>query len=154
MGFPATYVLPTRYNDAYKLAGDGVAVPVVRHPQASRSGVVGIAQPDYFRDDRRVACLQITDEPALAPALAIVQPDALVGHGRNNRRTSAESTDRLVATVRRRCPSAGEVVPPLHCSAAIDADDPVPSAPARRQPRRLALDLPPAPIGSYFLETA
>lgn len=31
MGLPETYVLPARYNDAYKLAGDGVAVPVVRH---------------------------------------------------------------------------------------------------------------------------
>ncbi len=31
MGLPDTYVLPVRYNDAYKLAGDGVAVPVVRH---------------------------------------------------------------------------------------------------------------------------
>ncbi len=31
MGLPETYVLPHRYNDAYKLAGDGVAVPVVRH---------------------------------------------------------------------------------------------------------------------------
>ncbi len=31
MGLPADYVLPERYNDAYRLAGDGVAVPVVRH---------------------------------------------------------------------------------------------------------------------------
>lgn len=31
MGLPDTYQLPIRYNDAYKLAGDGVAVPVVRH---------------------------------------------------------------------------------------------------------------------------
>lgn len=31
MGLPDSYVLPTRYNDAYKLAGEGVAVPVVRH---------------------------------------------------------------------------------------------------------------------------
>ena len=31
MGLPDTYVLPERYNDAYKLAGDGVAVPVVKH---------------------------------------------------------------------------------------------------------------------------
>lgn len=31
MGLPDTYVLPERYNEAYKLAGDGVAVPVVRH---------------------------------------------------------------------------------------------------------------------------
>lgn len=31
MGLPDTYKLPERYNEAYKLAGDGVAVPVVRH---------------------------------------------------------------------------------------------------------------------------
>lgn len=31
MGLPDTYVLPTRYNEAYHLTGDGVAVPVVRH---------------------------------------------------------------------------------------------------------------------------
>lgn len=31
MGLPATYILPARYNDVYKLAGDGVAVPVVKH---------------------------------------------------------------------------------------------------------------------------
>lgn len=29
MGLPDTYILPDRYNDAYHLAGDGVAVPVV-----------------------------------------------------------------------------------------------------------------------------
>jgi DNA (cytosine-5)-methyltransferase 1 len=29
MGIPDSYPLPTRYNDAYHLAGDGVAVPVV-----------------------------------------------------------------------------------------------------------------------------
>jgi DNA (cytosine-5)-methyltransferase 1 len=31
MGLPEEYRLPERYNDAYHLAGDGVAVPVVRH---------------------------------------------------------------------------------------------------------------------------
>ena len=31
MGLPDTYRLPNNYNDAYHLAGDGVAVPVVRH---------------------------------------------------------------------------------------------------------------------------
>lgn len=31
MGLPDDYRLPPRYNDAYRLAGDGVAVPVVRH---------------------------------------------------------------------------------------------------------------------------
>ncbi len=31
MGLPDTYVLPNKYNDAYHLTGDGVAVPVVRH---------------------------------------------------------------------------------------------------------------------------
>jgi len=28
---PDEYPLPSRYNDAYHLTGDGVAVPVVRH---------------------------------------------------------------------------------------------------------------------------
>ena len=31
MGLPDSYKLPSRYNDAYHVAGDGVAVPVVRH---------------------------------------------------------------------------------------------------------------------------
>lgn len=31
MGLPDDYKLPDRYNDAYHLAGDGIAVPVVRH---------------------------------------------------------------------------------------------------------------------------
>ncbi|WP_375404655.1 DNA cytosine methyltransferase [uncultured Sphingomonas sp.] len=31
MGLPEEYPLPSRYNDAYHLTGDGVAVPVVRH---------------------------------------------------------------------------------------------------------------------------
>lgn len=31
MGLEDSYVLPTRYNDAYHLAGDGVVVPVVSH---------------------------------------------------------------------------------------------------------------------------
>lgn len=31
MGLPEFYKLPERYNDAYHLAGDGVAVPVVSH---------------------------------------------------------------------------------------------------------------------------
>lgn len=30
MGLPNTYKLPSKYNDAYHLCGDGVAVPVVR----------------------------------------------------------------------------------------------------------------------------
>jgi DNA (cytosine-5)-methyltransferase 1 len=28
---PDSYVLPTNYNEAYHLTGDGVVVPVVRH---------------------------------------------------------------------------------------------------------------------------
>jgi DNA (cytosine-5)-methyltransferase 1 len=35
MGLPDSYRLPRKYNDAYHLAGDGVAVPVVRHLAAS-----------------------------------------------------------------------------------------------------------------------
>src|ERR1051325_9620779 len=31
MGLPERYQLPPNYNEAYHLAGDGVAVPVVRH---------------------------------------------------------------------------------------------------------------------------
>ena len=31
MGLPESYILPTKYNDAYHLVGDGVALPVVRH---------------------------------------------------------------------------------------------------------------------------
>ena len=31
MGLHDDYVLPTRYNDAYHVCGDGVCVPVVRH---------------------------------------------------------------------------------------------------------------------------
>ena len=31
MGLPDKYVLPSNYNEAYHLAGDGLAVPVVRH---------------------------------------------------------------------------------------------------------------------------
>lgn len=31
MGLPDSYKLPTRYNQAYHLAGDGVVVPAVRH---------------------------------------------------------------------------------------------------------------------------
>jgi DNA (cytosine-5)-methyltransferase 1 len=31
MGLPDNYRLPSRYNDAYQLAGDGVVVPVVAH---------------------------------------------------------------------------------------------------------------------------
>lgn len=31
MGLPDEYVLPKNYNDAYRLMGDGVAVPVVNH---------------------------------------------------------------------------------------------------------------------------
>jgi DNA (cytosine-5)-methyltransferase 1 len=35
MGLPDGYQLPLNYNDAYHLAGDGVAVPVVRHLAAN-----------------------------------------------------------------------------------------------------------------------
>ena len=31
MRLPDDYILPDNYNTAYKLAGDGVAVPVVAH---------------------------------------------------------------------------------------------------------------------------
>jgi len=31
MGLPDSYLLPANYNQAYHLAGDGLAVPVVRY---------------------------------------------------------------------------------------------------------------------------
>ncbi|WP_354538292.1 DNA cytosine methyltransferase [Roseovarius sp. MBR-6] len=31
MGLPKTYRMPDRYNDAYRIAGDGVVVPIVKH---------------------------------------------------------------------------------------------------------------------------
>jgi DNA (cytosine-5)-methyltransferase 1 len=31
MGLPDSYILPSKYNEAYHLTGDGVVVPVVRH---------------------------------------------------------------------------------------------------------------------------
>ena len=37
MGLAEGYRLPNRYNDAYKVAGDGVCVPVVRHLAANLS---------------------------------------------------------------------------------------------------------------------
>lgn len=51
MGLADTYRLPNNYNDAYHVAGDGVAVPVVRHlakfifePVLSQSGQVAPMQ--------------------------------------------------------------------------------------------------------------
>ena len=35
MGLPDTYKLPTAYNDAYHVTGDGIAVPAVRHLAAN-----------------------------------------------------------------------------------------------------------------------
>lgn len=40
MGLEDSYVLPSRYNDAYHLAGDGVVVPVVAHLAKHIFGVV------------------------------------------------------------------------------------------------------------------
>jgi DNA (cytosine-5)-methyltransferase 1 len=31
MGLPDEYILPKNYNEAYRLMGDGVVVPVVQH---------------------------------------------------------------------------------------------------------------------------
>jgi len=31
MGLPASYRMPERYNDAYRIAGDGVVVPIVKY---------------------------------------------------------------------------------------------------------------------------
>ena len=49
MGLPEGYKLPSNYNETYHLAGDGVAVPVVRHlsrtlltPLADQANALGL----------------------------------------------------------------------------------------------------------------
>jgi len=49
MGLPESYELPDRYNEAYHIAGDGLAVPVVRHLAAS------IFEPLLSRAERLAA---------------------------------------------------------------------------------------------------
>jgi DNA (cytosine-5)-methyltransferase 1 len=34
MGLPPSYRMPERYNDAYRIAGDGVVVPIVKYLDA------------------------------------------------------------------------------------------------------------------------
>ncbi len=45
MGLPDSYVLPSNYNEAYHLTGDGVAVPVVRHLAAHLLEPILIHEP-------------------------------------------------------------------------------------------------------------
>ena len=47
MGLPERYILPTNYNEAYHLTGDGVAVPVVRHIARNIFGPVLEDQPKF-----------------------------------------------------------------------------------------------------------
>lgn len=47
MGLPESYILPARYNEAYHLTGDGVAVPVVAH--LSRTLLRGTVSPEPER---------------------------------------------------------------------------------------------------------
>lgn len=55
MGLPESYKLPTKYNDAYHLAGDGVSVPVVRHLAAHLlEPLVDASQPVIYSE--RDAC--------------------------------------------------------------------------------------------------
>ncbi len=44
MGLDDSYVLPTKYNDAYHLAGDGVVVPVIRQLAVSIFSPICLAQ--------------------------------------------------------------------------------------------------------------
>jgi DNA (cytosine-5)-methyltransferase 1 len=50
MGLPDTYILPARYNEAYHVTGDGVAVPVVQY--LSKNLLLPFLS---VREDRRVA---------------------------------------------------------------------------------------------------
>lgn len=47
MGLPDDYKLPSRYNDAYHLLGDGLAVPAVRH--LSKSVLTRLLEPSLER---------------------------------------------------------------------------------------------------------
>ena len=49
MGLPDEYDLPTNYNEAYHLTGDGVVVPVVRHLASSIFEFLLDAQPEDTR---------------------------------------------------------------------------------------------------------
>ncbi len=62
MGLPDDYRLPKGYTAAYKLAGDGVAVPVARHlaahliePLLARQDAAAAAAADADRGDRAAA---------------------------------------------------------------------------------------------------
>jgi DNA (cytosine-5)-methyltransferase 1 len=47
MGLPDSYILPERYNEAYHLTGDGVAVPVVHHlSKHLLQSLVGLVQSE------------------------------------------------------------------------------------------------------------
>jgi DNA (cytosine-5)-methyltransferase 1 len=48
MGLPDSYLLPSRYNDAYHLAGDGLAVPVVRYLAAQLLEPILTTQPSAY----------------------------------------------------------------------------------------------------------
>ena len=48
MGLPDSYVLPPRYNDAYHVAGDGLAVPAVRYLAANLLEPLLAAQSSPF----------------------------------------------------------------------------------------------------------
>ena len=50
MGLPDDYPLPSRYNDGYHVAGDGVAVPVVRFLAANVLEPIVHAQPALAQD--------------------------------------------------------------------------------------------------------
>ncbi len=66
MGVPDSFQLPSRYNDAYRAVGDGVAVPAVRWlsdsllvPLANaRGGRRGKARERQFLPEHRLAALQ------------------------------------------------------------------------------------------------
>jgi DNA (cytosine-5)-methyltransferase 1 len=49
MGLPEDYPLPSNYNDAYHLAGDGVAVPVVSYLAENLLNPLLLSQPDRKR---------------------------------------------------------------------------------------------------------
>lgn len=95
MGLPDTYRLPRNYNDAYHVAGDGVAVPVVRHlaqwvlepllnslakPQSAKGDVTGFTSVAKLANKVNKAPLQAvsaTGSPAPAKVKKVLKADDL-----------------------------------------------------------------------------
>ncbi len=84
MGLPDSYVLPKGYNDAYHVAGDGVAVPVVRHLAAFILEPILAENSTRPCDCRRM--IQLLEE--FVTKSKIKNKGAVINHARGHRSRS------------------------------------------------------------------